>query len=463
MDARRKPGMLDSPSRRRARLPRRKREIEHGRDAPAKGCTVAGRRDPASDRRRDPPAPGGCRPDRAAGRAGGGHRPVLPRPDRGSAPRGPATTVLAAIGAVLGADLSVRLFPTTGPRIHDRFQAAMEEALLAGAAPAVDRLAGGAVVTSRRGASSTWCSTTGRRRCSWPASSTARSAASSSRSAGIARRSCRCRRRTCGGSRRRDGEPATSRLLVLRSTRDLRDLARAFESTLAAAYPARAADVVAALDVRCAMARSRDRLDAASTVPTCGCWTVRRAAWGSGDDREPDRRVRFRGSRAPAIGPPIGGRCEPTRTSGVGTRRGGSGPLDPVPCWSPCRPTSRAGSRSHASRDPVAPAAPRRRDPAAPRAGRSRHPGWAVQAQPPEPLAQRHRHHGPPPRQPHAGTMTRRPPPARARSARRGRPRPGARRRPAPGTARRSRATGPTRRIALNTRTLAMPAASAPQ
>ena len=34
---------------------------------------------------------------------------------------------------------------------------------------------------------------------------------------------------------------------MLRSTRDLRELARTFEATLAAAYPARTADAVAAL------------------------------------------------------------------------------------------------------------------------------------------------------------------------------------------------------------------------
>ena len=45
----------------------------------------------------------------------------------------------------------------------------------------------------------------------------------------------------------RDGEPATSRLLVVRSTVETRRLAREFEETLRAAYPARAADVVAAL------------------------------------------------------------------------------------------------------------------------------------------------------------------------------------------------------------------------
>ena len=42
----------------------------------------------------------------------------------------PGIVVLTAIAAVVGSDLSVRLFPTTGARIHDRIQAAMEEALL---------------------------------------------------------------------------------------------------------------------------------------------------------------------------------------------------------------------------------------------------------------------------------------------------------------------------------------------
>jgi transcriptional regulator with XRE-family HTH domain len=49
-------------------------------------------------------------------------------------------SVLAAVGSVLGLDLSVRLFPTTGPRIHDRIQAAMVEALLREAHPGWKRL-----------------------------------------------------------------------------------------------------------------------------------------------------------------------------------------------------------------------------------------------------------------------------------------------------------------------------------
>ena len=44
-----------------------------------------------------------------------------------------------------------------------------------------------------------------------------------------------------------DGERSTSRLLVLRSTVTNRALARRFEATLRAAYPARAADVFASL------------------------------------------------------------------------------------------------------------------------------------------------------------------------------------------------------------------------
>ncbi len=43
----------------------------------------------------------------------------------------PSLSVVAAIGAALGADLSLRLFPNTGPRIRDRSQLAMSEAVIA--------------------------------------------------------------------------------------------------------------------------------------------------------------------------------------------------------------------------------------------------------------------------------------------------------------------------------------------
>jgi transcriptional regulator with XRE-family HTH domain len=42
----------------------------------------------------------------------------------------PSPEVAARIAAVLGADLAIRLYPGTGPTIHDRFQTPMIEALL---------------------------------------------------------------------------------------------------------------------------------------------------------------------------------------------------------------------------------------------------------------------------------------------------------------------------------------------
>ncbi len=42
----------------------------------------------------------------------------------------PSLAVLMAVGEALGADLSIRLFPNTGPRIRDHLQVAMSEALI---------------------------------------------------------------------------------------------------------------------------------------------------------------------------------------------------------------------------------------------------------------------------------------------------------------------------------------------
>ena len=64
----------------------------------------------------------------AVAEAAGLHPSYIGLIERGE--RAPGIEALTAIAAVLGSDLSVRLFPTTGPRIHDRIQAAMEEALL---------------------------------------------------------------------------------------------------------------------------------------------------------------------------------------------------------------------------------------------------------------------------------------------------------------------------------------------
>ena len=55
----------------------------------------------------------------------------------------PSIEVLIALGVALGADFNARYFPGIGPRIHDRFQAPMVEALLGSLSPQVASRAGG--------------------------------------------------------------------------------------------------------------------------------------------------------------------------------------------------------------------------------------------------------------------------------------------------------------------------------
>jgi transcriptional regulator with XRE-family HTH domain len=160
--------------------------------------------------------------------------------------RSASDEVLAAVAAVLGADLSVRLFPNTGPMLHDHLQAPMEEGLLldlhARWVPSpevvVTRPARGVIdvvlgepevpllVASELNSQLRRLEQQVRwhreKELSLPSSELWR----------------------FGGV---DGQPTTSRLLVLRSTTAMRELASAFEATLHAAYPARTADVVASL------------------------------------------------------------------------------------------------------------------------------------------------------------------------------------------------------------------------
>jgi transcriptional regulator with XRE-family HTH domain len=51
----------------------------------------------------------------------------------------PSLATASAIGAALGADVSFRLYPNTGPRIRDRLQAAMVECFLRESSPTWDR------------------------------------------------------------------------------------------------------------------------------------------------------------------------------------------------------------------------------------------------------------------------------------------------------------------------------------
>lgn len=146
--------------------------------------------------------------------------------------------VLIAVGVALGADLGVRYFPGSGPRIHDRFQALMVEALILSLdsrwrvqleVPVTKPARGVIDVVLHDGTSPLVVATEvhsdlhrleqqlrwGHEKAEGLASST--------------------------------GAPRVSELLILRSTVRTRELARQFDATLRAAFPARTAEAIAAL------------------------------------------------------------------------------------------------------------------------------------------------------------------------------------------------------------------------
>lgn len=146
---------------------------------------------------------------------------------------------LTAISVALGADLSVRFFAGSGPRIHDRFQAPMIEALLRELAP-------------------TW-----HPRLEVPAPGPGRGVAdivlddrsSSALVVGEAQsefrrieQQLRWMAEKAQAFERADTEGrSVSRLLIIRSTASTREVARGFAATLSNAYPARTVDVVDSL------------------------------------------------------------------------------------------------------------------------------------------------------------------------------------------------------------------------
>ena len=180
----------------------------------------------------------------AVARGAGIHASYLRLIEEGE--REASTRVLAALAVVLGADLKVNLYANTGPKIHDRIQAPMEECLIRALhsrwipSPevVVTEPAHGVIdlVLGERDRSllvATEINSQLRRleeQIRWhrekerslPSSELWRFAAAW-------------------------GMPTTSRLLVLLNTSTLRNLANAFEATLGAAYPARTKDVVDAL------------------------------------------------------------------------------------------------------------------------------------------------------------------------------------------------------------------------
>lgn len=158
--------------------------------------------------------------------------------------REPSISVLTAIATALGGDLSIRFFSTTGPVIHDRIQARIVEELLRTASPQWDAAVEVAIREPVRGfidvvfdsqPLATIVATEVESRIDrleqqlrW-AQDKAAALPSSAMWTYL------------------DGDRSMSRLLVLRSTAANRALAKRFEATLRAAYPARTAQVFASL------------------------------------------------------------------------------------------------------------------------------------------------------------------------------------------------------------------------
>jgi transcriptional regulator with XRE-family HTH domain len=180
----------------------------------------------------------------AVAEAAGIDRSFVGRIEAGA--REPSLSTLVAMSTVLGADLSVKLYPTTGPMIRDHIQAAMVESFLR----AIDRrwTASAEVPVYRPVRGVIDVVVVGRREPLVIASEFN----SELRRLEQQVRWHREKEESLPSADpwrfvTADEAPATSRLLVLRSTRMMRELARTFERTLRSAYPARAVDAFAAL------------------------------------------------------------------------------------------------------------------------------------------------------------------------------------------------------------------------
>jgi len=150
---------------------------------------------------------------------------------------------LIAISTALGADLSVRLYPGSGPRLTDRHQARMVETLLRSLSSdwrphvevPVSRPARGVIdIVLERSKARLLVAVEAyselrrlEQQIRWSAEKAASLASSD-----LMRDSLEC---------------TVSTLLVLRSTASTRQLARQFEATLRVAYPAQSAAVIASL------------------------------------------------------------------------------------------------------------------------------------------------------------------------------------------------------------------------
>ena len=152
----------------------------------------------------------------------------------------PSLEALLAIAAALGCDLSVRMFPGTGPRIRDRIQVAMSEALLALLHPRWTAQPEVPVYRPVRGVIDLVLAD-GQAHLLLPTE--------------LQSELRRVEQQIRWSVQKADALAAmpdhagerVSRLLVVRNTAAMRETVRAAGRTLAAAYPARSADAVASL------------------------------------------------------------------------------------------------------------------------------------------------------------------------------------------------------------------------
>jgi transcriptional regulator with XRE-family HTH domain len=153
---------------------------------------------------------------------------------------------LSAISHVLGLDLSVRLFPGTGPRIRDRLQAPMVEALLRATHPSWKRLVEVAVRRPVRGVIDVVLARPGTIVAAVEVHSAIHRFEQQVR---WAREKAEALPSAEGWSMLAAGAATVrvERLLVLRNTRANRDLATTFAETFRAAYPGSTREALAAL------------------------------------------------------------------------------------------------------------------------------------------------------------------------------------------------------------------------
>lgn len=158
--------------------------------------------------------------------------------------REPSVATLVALATPIGAELSVRAYPATGPLIYDRIQARIVEELIRIADASWDRVVEVPVLRPARGFIDVVFD------CHLRRSMIATEVASRLDRLEQTLRWAQDKAQSLPSSdlwNRTNGDRALARLLVLRSATATRAIARRFEATLRAAYPARTAEVYAAL------------------------------------------------------------------------------------------------------------------------------------------------------------------------------------------------------------------------